>query len=475
MEERPMKRVSMAVAMAAIVASLFPAAVSADPVVKFENHHVGAFCDGAFEGGFASTEMASDTAFGDFALADVWLDDAIPFEDPATLSGFSEAVNADEGDPVVLSATLGFVDAEGEPAGTGTLVVTLTRVGDPVTFEGDDFGNVTSHTVAVVQFLEGSGTLTLPDETEITLSCGGEIADESVFETSPHAFTANNEGVVINCFWETDDSFAFFFAVDDAFGFFADANLSTADLELFQSGSPSGSIDATGVTASLELEDALTGDPFTADAAADFTPIGDPMTSVITSENGKTKLVEQRLSVDGTLEFSSGDSFTMDDEACFANTFKTHDIFTNPSGPKPGPTPGNDTPEGAIALEPGDHVTLNTSGTALDAEVPITTCPDGPFDDLGHTVWYTIEGTGDVITVDTAGSQFDTVLAVYVMEGGELVEIACVDDVFFDPIGLTFQAAISGPTEEGVTYWIQVGGFRQDDFAQSGRLKLSVE
>ena len=470
-----MKRVWMAVAMAAIVASLFPAVVSADRVVRFENHHVGAFCERPIAGGFVSMGMSSDTEFGDSASAEVWLDDAIPFEDPATWSGFSDAVNADEGDPVVLSATLDFVDAEGEPAGTGTLVVMLTRVGDPETFEGEDFGNVTSHTVAVVQFLEGSGTLTLPDETEITISCGGEIVDESVFETSPHAFTANNEGVVIDCFWETEDSIATFFAIDDAFGFFADANLFTADLELFQSGELSGSIDATGVTASQELFDALTGDPYTADAAADFTPIGDPVTSTITFENGMTKVIEQRLSVDGTLEFSSGDSFTMDDEACFANTFDAHDIFTNPSGPRPGPTPVNDTPEGAIALEPGDRVNINTSGTALDAEVPITTCPDGPGDDLGHTVWYTIEGTGDEITVDTAGSHFDTVLAVYVMEGGELVEIACIDDVFFDPVGLTFQAAISGPTEEGVTYWVQVGGFRQFDFAQSGRLKLSVE
>ena len=470
-----MKRVWLAVALAAIVAALFPAAVSADPVVKFDNHHVGAFCEEPIDGGFVSMGLSSDTEFGDSASAEVWLDDAIPFEDPATWSGFGDSVNAGEGDPVVLSATLDFVDAEGEPAGTGTLDVTLTRVGDPVTFEGEDFGNVTSHTVAVVQFLEGSGTLTLPDGTEITLSCGGEIVDESVFETSPHAFTANNEGVVIDCFWETEDGVATFFAVDDSFGFFADANLFTADLEIFQSGEPSGSIDATGVNASLELFDGLTGDPYTADAAADFTPIGDPVTSVITSENGKTRVVEQRLSVDGTLTFSSGDTFTMDDEACFANTFDAHDIFTNPSGPKPGATPVNDTPDGAIALEPGDRVTVNTSGTAFDPEVPITTCPEGPFDDLGHTVWYTVEGTGDVITVDTAGSHFDTVMAVYVMEGDEFVEIACVDDVFFDPIGLTFQASISGPTEEGVTYWIQVGGFRQFDFAQSGRLKLTVE
>lgn len=472
-----MKRASLALAVSAILVSLFPAAVNAERVTKFTDHRVEAGCEGPVDDGFASLFIRSSDEFGDVASADVWLGDALPFEDPATWSGSGDAVDVTSNGEVILSAALAFVDAAGELAGGGTLVATMTRVGDPIVEGGDDFGNRTSHTVRTIQFLDGEATLTLPDGSEITLGCGGEIVDESVFETNPHAFTANNAGTVIDCFWEVEGSFAYFFASDTAFGFFADAGLFTADLELFSSVPPTGSIDPTGVIATIVLEDGLTGDAYDAEAAADFTPIGEPVTSVLTSQNGKTKLVEQRLSVDGLLEFSSGDAFTMDDEACFANTFDTHDIGTAPRGPKPKPAPVNDTPEGAIALSPGDRIQIDTSGAALEPEVPITTCPQGEFDDFGHTVWYTVEGTGDVITIDTAGTRFDTVLAVYVMEGDELVEIACIDDVFFDPIGLTFQAAISGPTELGVTYWIQVGGFRDffADEAQSGRLKLTVK
>lgn len=475
-----MRRLSLATAVVAIVFSMFPAAVSADPVTKFEDHRVDLGCEGDIDGGFLSMGMASSEAFGDEANASLWLEGAIPFEDPPTLSGSGSEVAVNEGDPVVLSAALDFFDADGNPQGTGTLQATMTRVGDPVVEGGDDPTNRTSHTVRTIQFLDGEATLTLPDNTEITLSCGGEIVDESVFETNPRAFTFNNAGVIINCGWDLEGGgFAFFFAVDDSFGFFADAGLFTADLEIFQSGAPSGSIDVSGVTASLEMTDGLTGDPYTAEAAATFTPLGDLTTSVLTSQSARSKLVEQRLAVGGSLEFSSGDSFAMDTERCFANTFDNHDIASAPRGPKRGPAVANDTPDGAIALEAGDRVSVSTTGTALDPEVPVATCPEGDRDDLGHTVWYTLEGTGGTLTVDTAGTGFDTVLAVYVVEGGEFVEIACVDDVFFDPIGITFQAAISGPTEEGVTYWIQAGGFRPtfldpESEAQSGRLKVTV-
>lgn len=49
--------------------------------------------------------------------------------------------------------------------------------------------------------------------------------------------------------------------------------------------------------------------------------------------------------------------------------------------------------------------------------------------------------------------------------------------MFFDPIGLTFQAAISGPTDENATNYLQVGGFDARDRGGDvgfGRLRISV-
>lgn len=472
-----MKRALLAAICAAALISILPAAVSADRVTKLEERHVGAFCEFPTDDGFVFVSLDRSSEFGDSAALELWLDPAIPFEDPASINGTTETIDVTESAvEVVLSATFPVFDADGNELGDTTLIATMVPDGDAEIIEGDDFGNRNSHTTGTIQPLSGSIVISLPGAIQLEGPCFGEIAEISVHDSNPHAFTANNDGVLIDCTWEVEGGFVYFFAIDDAFGFFADAGLFTATLELLQAGQPSGSINPTGVTASILLEDALPGDPYAAEAAAAFTPIGDLTTSFLRQQNGKIKAVEQRLSVVGSLEFSSGDVFTMDDEACFANTFDTHIIATNPSGPKPGPAPVNDTPEGAIELSPGDRVQVNTSGAALEPEVPITTCPQGEFDNFGHTVWYTVEGTGDVITVDTAGTRFDTVMAVYVMEGDELVEVACVDDVFFDPIGTTFQAAISGPTEEGVTYWIQVGGFRSffSEQAESGRLRLTV-
>ncbi|MEO6207211.1 MAG: hypothetical protein ABIP77_04580 [Candidatus Limnocylindrales bacterium] len=138
----------------------------------------------------------------------------------------------------------------------------------------------------------------------------------------------------------------------------------------------------------------------------------------------------------------------------------------------------NDSPEGAIQLSTGSRLTVQTRGAAEDAEVPITACPEGPGDDFGRTLWYSIAGTGGTITIDTAGSNFDTLLAVYVRDDADLMEVACNDDVFGDPVGSTYQAAVTLETEVGTTYLIQVGGYRQSFFfirdPQYGLLRLVV-
>ena len=137
--------------------------------------------------------------------------------------------------------------------------------------------------------------------------------------------------------------------------------------------------------------------------------------------------------------------------------------------------PVNDAPDGAIRLTPKSKPDVLTGSTVIDAEVPNTTCPSGPFDAMGHTVWYTIIGTGAPVTIDTSGSDFDTVAAAYLPDTG-FTEIVCDDDVDFVPIGGSLQAVITFDTEAGVEYYVQVGGY-QNPFSgdtQSGRLRLRV-
>lgn len=88
----------------------------------------------------------------------------------------------------------------------------------------------------------------------------------------------------------------------------------------------------------------------------------------------------------------------------------------------------------------------------VEGEEPTETC--APF---GNTVWYalTLE-SGQAVSVDTAASDFDTVLAVWTGSGfGDLTEVACNDD----PLSGGLQAQLSFMADAGVTYLVQAGAF----------------
>jgi hypothetical protein len=91
-------------------------------------------------------------------------------------------------------------------------------------------------------------------------------------------------------------------------------------------------------------------------------------------------------------------------------------------------------------------------------------------------VWYRITGTGGEITVDTAGSSFDTVAAAYAGAPDASSTVACADDVPVVPLGRTLQAAVTFPTIAGVSYFVQVGGFLENDGINVpyGTLKVAV-
>ena len=97
-----------------------------------------------------------------------------------------------------------------------------------------------------------------------------------------------------------------------------------------------------------------------------------------------------------------------------------------------------------------------------------------------HTVWYKVTGTGSPITVDTAGSDFDTVVAVYAGAANADATVVCVDDSPVNPFGRTLQASATFPTVAGTTYWIQIGGFQEDAFGEDspllpyGNLRVAV-
>jgi len=92
----------------------------------------------------------------------------------------------------------------------------------------------------------------------------------------------------------------------------------------------------------------------------------------------------------------------------------------------PRPAPANDLRSGAMVL--GGAFPISTSQSTLGA----TTSSDDPSSCAPHssTVWFTLTpALGTRITGATAGSNFDTVLAVYTQTSAGLVLVACNDDV----------------------------------------------
>ena len=476
-----MKRLYAALAGALILVGLLPTAVSADRVSKSTDHFLFVGCDQPIDGGFVSGFIESSTG-SEFSVMglNVWLDPDVPFETDPTLSGSTDAFDlSDDGTTIEAHATFPVFDLEGNPQGDADLTITVARTGEFVVI-GPDTGktNYNSKTSGLQEGLEGSGTFTW-DGTEYALpECGGVVGDVDFFSTNPRAFVTANTGVRIDCFWETDTAFAFMFAANDGFGFFVDVSLSKGDLELFSSGPPSGPLNGSGIDVELEVEDGPTGDLYLATAEASFTAIGSPVSSTLLSESAIARATEQALDPDGSLDFSTGDSFPIDDEHCDASSFNSRSKSVLNQGRKNGPAPINDTPDGAIALHVGSRLNASTVGTAAEPEIQLQNCPEGFFDQFGRTLWYTIEGTGSPITIDTAGTNFDSLIAVYVPTDPGFEEIACIDDVEFEPIGATFQAALTVDTEDGVTYYVQIGGydfpFDEELNAQKGRLRVQV-
>lgn len=98
---------------------------------------------------------------------------------------------------------------------------------------------------------------------------------------------------------------------------------------------------------------------------------------------------------------------------------------------------------------------------AYSENTACTTFEDGepqPFCSwIGSTAWFRFTATdSDDISIDTFGSDFDTVLAVYSGDSlDNLAEVACNDDYS----GHGLQSAVQFTPAPGTTYYVQAGGY----------------
>jgi len=479
----PRLRAFLALATAASLGLLLlaPAGVLAGRAVRVAEHAVRVNCD--FLQGDAGTLFLGTSIsdrFGVEAGLDFWATGQEPFVDDVTFTtNFDEAATgtfegtAFEGGHVTFEIPV--LDSTLTPAGSAS-IDTMLVVSGPLEPFDDRFRNGNHWERSKGLFMPYEivdGTATLPDGSVIALENGPCFAEEiqvTTFTTSPTSFVSKFSGTGFACALLSGDEQIGDLIVDvndDRTSAFVDPFIfdppmaATTEIEMVDGRVAS---DLTFINpetgeevgpGSIDMTIAASGEPFS------YTLRGGTETRRFTGEI---------FDVEGTLTAPGYEPFDLGD--CFLTDSTTKRIVHPAKAPKPtGRPPANDLPSSARVVAPGSNLSQNTKNAALDMEEPFECLTE--FDDDGNefpldalkTVWYRLDGTGETVTVDTAGSGFDTVIAVYTKAADgsfEPVPDGCVDDVPLDPIGRTLQAAVAIDTEVGTTYYIQVGGFPDD-------------
>ena len=375
------------------------------------------------------------------------------------------------------------------PSGEAHIAATLEPAFDPsFTDSGKDANSHYRVTVKGTGYAP-TGTLTLPGADPVAFGAENCTASDVQVRSSfsqPHAFVRSFSSTNGACDLsnEDGDTANVFLGILDEGELFIDSRITdSGGTELSTAGV--GAIVGGSASLILDEYDPETGENTGEQGAADvsLTETGDDFSFVAKSSNSTVRVSGSLIDVEGMMTTSLG-TFDLGPCVIAATRGKEHDNATN--GPKPGgKAPSNDLPSGAQTLKVGGKASVSTKGARVPSEAEYPCMDVEDFDGtivrvpVEHTVWYKIAGTGGSITVDTAGSSYDTVIAVYAGAADAGATVACLDDVPLVPFGRTLQSAVTFPTAVGTTYWVQIGGINESVFGDDlnvpyGSLRVRV-
>ncbi len=122
--------------------------------------------------------------------------------------------------------------------------------------------------------------------------------------------------------------------------------------------------------------------------------------------------------------------------------------FTTVAAAAPNDDFGAATAIGAVPYS----TTQGVAGATLAVDDPTFTCVSGQ---KYRTVWYRYTApSAQPVIIDTVGSDYDTVLAVWTGSRGSLTSVACNDD-----FGGTLRSAVEVVPTPGTTYYIEVASY----------------
>jgi hypothetical protein len=460
-----------------------PAAASAGRATRFTDHNVSMFCEGLTAttgGGFAFFSASTSDQFGPDAFVDFW-SSGEPTGQPDLFRDFEQPVVVTWSGSV-LSGSIPLLNSSGDPAGSATFSATLVPSGDPFPFN-DRFrdGNRWNQFTGVSQQMDPSGTLSVGGSTFSLDACFADETTVTVFATNPRSFVTHFSSREVGCdLTNARGDTGFLFTSLEEGEVFIDASAFPADGSSGTGAFGSGTLTNGVLDATLDTFDFETGEPSSGGASIHLEIVGsgEPFDYLLKNATFRLRASGVALDLEGTLTIGS---IVFDLGPCIGIDGRTKIIETFPGGPKPGgKVPANDLPSGAKLLTVGAKTSVATKGASPEREASYEcmTFDDGGGEfeiPVGHTVWYRIVGTGGPVTIDTAGSDYDTVIAVYTSDGaGGFTPVpgACLDDVPLQPIGRTLQSAVTWNTVAGTTYYVQIGGFPEG--FPYGNLRVAV-
>lgn len=448
-----------------IGALLAPGVVAAGQLIRSFDDSTALNCSASGASGSAFVSI-NKGGFGDFAAVAIFPLPSDPNIDPPTYFEDDAATAAITLVGGVLDATVPMlhlidpINFGTEPAQSAMIHAVLAASGPPIvvneTFQN---GNRKFRVTGSYQPITATGTVVEPeaDLGSFTLhDCVGQVNAIATTETSPATSLQFLSYVTANCTVPDENgSDGELFVHGSLFGATFLYTQGGTGAQFFGSGPQ---LTTTGMAGSLDWFNTNTGEN-AGSGSVDVTLTATRAVHkyVQTGQFSTSTVTETILSATGTVTTFDGAVFNL--AACPFATVLIRGTSHSPGGPKPGgAAPVNDLPANAIPLARGT-TKVSTRGAEPTPEAACIDPASGFETFIGRTVWYTISGSGAPVTIDTAGTAFDTVIGVY--DGNTSNEIACVDDVQqgISRDARTIQAAVTFTAQAGHTYLIQIGGF----------------
>ncbi|MDB6126871.1 MAG: hypothetical protein JWM35_767 [Verrucomicrobia bacterium] len=138
--------------------------------------------------------------------------------------------------------------------------------------------------------------------------------------------------------------------------------------------------------------------------------------------------------------------------------------------------PGVTTPPANDAFTNATAITLSSNAAVVIGTTVYATKETGEPNHAGHpggksSWWKWVATSGGTMTIDTNGSRFDTMIAVYTGSSvSALTSVASNDDA---GTNLSY-SMVTFPVVNGTTYWIAVDGFINASVAENGYVTLNL-